>query len=367
MPPILQLKTTKYLLVSIAILVVLFFTVSSSIKHTDSSESHDLEYKGAVLAHIHRIGSGYGSTSSKEIHKHLSAVGYNVVQLNTFAYMRNRKDTMIYIGGDPSMAGPYIESEIQNLHEMGFKVMLKPHIWIGGHDLDPDNWRSKIDFEDSQKREKWFKSYSKFILGEAELAESTGVEILVIGTELVGVSKYTQDWKNLIEKIRKVYSGKLTYAAEGMNAQKIEFWNDLDYIGIDAYFPLTDKADPGLKELVRGWEKYEPEMRKLSDKYNEQIIFTEIGFKSVEGTAIKPWEWGQEGKTSQVEQALAFEATSIAFKNKPYLAGIFVWKYFTDMNSHEKGNNEKGFTPYGKEAEKVISAWFNMDNVQPVK
>ncbi len=37
------------------------------------------------------------------------------------------------------------------------------------------------------------------------------------------------------------------------------------------------------------------------------------------------------------------------------------------MNSHEKGNNEKGFTPYGKEAEKVISAWFNMDNVPPVK
>jgi len=361
------MKTTKYLLIFIAILVVLIFTIASNFTHPDSNQAHDLKYKGAVLAHIHRIGSGYGSTSSKEIHKHLSAVGYNVVQLNTFAYMRNRKDTMIYIGGDPSMAGPYLESEIQNLHEMGFKVMLKPHIWIGGHDLDPDNWRSKIDFDDSQKRKKWFESYTKFILGEAELAETTGTEMLVIGTELVGVSKYTQDWKNLIEKIRKVYSGKLTYAAEGMNAQKIEFWSDLDYIGVDAYFPLTDKADPSLKELVEGWGKYEPQIKDLSAKYSKQIIFTEIGFKSVEGTAIKPWEWKQDGNTSEKEQALAFEATSIAFRDKPYLAGIFVWKYFTDMNSREKGNNEKGFTPYGKEAEKVISAWFNMDNVQPIK
>ncbi len=152
---------------------------------------------------------------------------------------------------------------------------------------------------------------------------------------------------------------KLTYAAEGVNAQKIEFWNDLDYIGIDAYFPLTDKANPSLEELTAGWEKYEPQIKALSDKFKKQIIFTEIGFKSVEGTAIKPWEWKQDSKTSQEEQALAFEATSIAFKDKPYLAGIFVWKYFTDMNSYEKGNNEKGFTPYGKEAEKIISGWFD--------
>jgi hypothetical protein len=349
------------------LILILFVFITSALtnrtqEESELSESSSLEYKGAVLAHIHRIGSGYGSDSSKEIHKHLSAIGYNVVQLNTFAYMRNRKDTSIYIGGDPSMAVPYLESEIQNLHEMGFKVMLKPHIWIGGHDLDPDNWRSKIDFDDLGKREKWFESYTKFMLGEAELAESTGAEMLVVGTELVGVSKYTENWKKLIEKIREVYSGKLTYAAEGRNAMKIDFWGALDYIGIDAYFPLTDKSGPTLEELVKGWKEYEPEMKKLSDKYNKQIIFTEVGFKSVEGTTIKPWEWNQDGKTSQEEQALAFQATSLVFQNAPYLAGVFVWKYFTDMNSYERRNNEKGFTPYRKEAEKIISGWFGTND-----
>jgi hypothetical protein len=199
-------------------------------------------------------------------------------------------------------------------------------------------------------------------LAEAELAERTGTEILVVRTELVAVSKYTEEWKNLIEKIREVYNGKLSYAAEGMNAQKIEFWDTLDYIGIDAYFPLTNKSAPALNELIEGWKKYEPEIKSLSEKYSKQVIFTEIGFKSVEGSAINPWEWEQAGKSSQEEQALAFEATSIAFKNKPYLAGIFVWKYFTDMNSYERGNNEKGFTPYGKEAEKVISGWFGAND-----
>jgi uncharacterized membrane protein len=132
MSSLLKPKTAKYFFLSIAVLVILIFIVASNSKGSDSNEVYDLKYKGAVLTHIHSIGNGYGSDSSKEMHKHLSAIGYNVVQLNTFAYMRNRKDTSIYIGGDPSMAAPYLESEIQNLHEMGFQVILKPHTWIGG-------------------------------------------------------------------------------------------------------------------------------------------------------------------------------------------------------------------------------------------
>ncbi|MGB2691137.1 MAG: hypothetical protein WBB48_13285 [Thermodesulfobacteriota bacterium] len=367
MSTFLSLKNAKYLVLMISIVAILIFTISSTNKDSNKNELHDLKYKGAVLAHIHKIGNGYGSTPSKEMHKHLNEIGYNFVQLNSFAYMFNRKQTKVYVGGDPSMAPRFIESEIRNLHEIGFKVMLKPHIWIGGGSFDPDNWRSKIDFDDPKEREEWFSSYEKFILGEAALAQRTGTEMLVVGTELVGVSKYTDEWKKIIEKVRGIYSGKLTYAAEGMNAQKIEFWDSLDYIGIDAYFPLTEKAGPSLKELGEGWKKYEPEIKTLSDKYNKQIIFTEIGFKSVVGTAIKPWEWKLDGETSEREQALAFEATSIAFKDKPYLAGIFVWKYFTDMNSYEKENNEKGFTPYGKEAENAISGWFEITNRQTTK
>ena len=197
-----NLTFTRYLVLCVVILAVLIFTISSTIKVPDTTDPLDLQYKGAVLAHIHKIGNGYGSTSSKEMHEHLNEIGYNFVQLNTFAYMRNRKDVKIYIGGDPSMAPQFVENEIRNLHDMGFKVMLKPHIWIGGHDLDPDNWRSKIDFDDPKKRKKWFANYTEFILAEAEIAEKTGTEMLVVGTELVGVSKYTDDWNKLIEKIR---------------------------------------------------------------------------------------------------------------------------------------------------------------------
>ncbi len=350
-----QLKFILFILVLLAVIPLI--TASNSVPSGEAG-SNSFKYKGAVLAHIHRIGNGYGSRPSKAMHSHLSSVGYDTVQLNTFAYMRNRKETEVISDRDPTMAEKYMVAEIENLQELGFKVMLKPHIWIGGHNLDSDNWRNKIDFEDPLERKEWFSSYGKFILSEAELAEETGVEIFVVGTELVGMCKYTKEWKALISDVRDVYSGKLTYAAEGMNAKKIEFWNVLDYIGIDAYFPLSKKSNPTLKELVSGWYKYEPAVRELSRKYNKKVIFTEIGYKSVEGTTIKPWEWSKDGKVSQEEQALAYEATSVVFNDKPYLAGVFVWKYFTDMNSYERGNIPRGFTPYGKKAETIISGWF---------
>lgn len=326
--------------------------------HSYSRTDKYLEYRGAILAHIHKVGSGYGSRKSQEMHKHLITIGYDTVQINTFAYMRNRKHTEVYFNNDLTLSNKYVKEEIRNLHRAGFKVMLKPHVWIGGHELDPDNWRSKIDFSHKEKLNSWFSNYEKFITDQAELAEELKVEIFVIGTELEGLSKYTDNWNNLIKKIRSVYSGRLTYAAEWKNANNVKFWDGLDYIGIDAYYPLTNKNNPSIEELKNSWAKYDSELSSLYKVYGKKIIFTEIGYKSVEGTAIRPWEWRQNTKYSEEEQAAAFEALSKFFATKPYLAGVFIWKYFTDYNSYEKGNIKKGFTPYGKKAENVITDWF---------
>ena len=40
------------------------------------------------------------------------------------------------------------------------------------------------------------------------------------------------------------YTGPLTYAANHGNETSVGWWNDLDYIGIDAYYPLTNKNNP---------------------------------------------------------------------------------------------------------------------------
>ncbi|MGB5370818.1 MAG: glycoside hydrolase TIM-barrel-like domain-containing protein, partial [Flavobacteriaceae bacterium] len=131
---------------------------------------------------------------------------------------------------------------IELLHGNGVKVMLKPQIWI---------WRGSFTGHLSMKSEEEWKaleaSYNQFILNYAKLAQETNTDIFCIGTELEQFVKNRPDyWKALIKKVRKVYKGKLTYAANWDEFQRTSFWDDLDYIGIDAYFPLSDEKLPSV-------------------------------------------------------------------------------------------------------------------------
>ena len=187
------------------------------------------------------------------------------------------------------------------------------------------------------------------------MAQSTKSEVFVVGTELAKLSKYTSSWLELIEKIRTVYKGKLTYAAEWSNAQNIEFWHALDYIAIDAYYPLSNKINPTVNELILGWAPHQSSVEQLYVKWKKKIIFTELGYKSQLGTSIKPWEWRKAGIVSQLEQKNALEAALRTFGKKPYFAGFYIWKYFTDNDSYERKNISQGFTPYKKLAEEMLS------------
>jgi hypothetical protein len=60
-------------------------------------------------------------------------------------------------------------------------------------------------------------------------------------------SQRPEYWSQLIKKIKKIYSGN--YAANWDDFDKVPFWNELDYIGIDAYFPLSDATTPSVLEL----------------------------------------------------------------------------------------------------------------------
>ena len=75
---------------------------------------------------------------------------------------------------------------------LGFKVMLKPHVDLlrNEHPVG-DYWRGDIGgcpagstpFTSSQW-EAWFKSYSKFFLSYARLAEAEGVDMMSVNCEL---------------------------------------------------------------------------------------------------------------------------------------------------------------------------------------
>ena len=66
-------------------------------------------------------------------------------------------------------------------------------------------------------------------------------------------------FKQLIKDVRAVYAGKLTYAENWDCYADVPFWSDLDYIGMDAYFPIAEGSNPSEQELEEGWSNLEQE------------------------------------------------------------------------------------------------------------
>jgi len=249
----------------------------------------------------------------------------------------------------------------------GIKTILKPHIWIRRAN---GKWRSDIEMNSEEEWDQWFEGYEAFMLHYAQLAAQFEFEGLCIGTELyIASTQHEQRWRDLISKIRKVYSGQLTYAANFYKEyEEIEFWDALDYIGIQGYFPLTKTENPSLQELKEGWKPHFQKIKQVQARWNKPIVFTEIGYKSSKDAAIRPWEWEKRGEVDQAEistqtQAIAYQAMFETFWKEDWIAGFFIWKWTPEIYKdpalikRRRKASPLSFTPKPP-AREVIRTWY---------
>jgi hypothetical protein len=162
-------------------------------------------------------------------------------------------------------------------------------------------------------------------------------------------------WKKLIKETRGIYNGPMTYAANFDNYQEVAFWDDLDFIGINAYFALRNPnesiSDPQRmkKVLEEGWLKVFNEINGFRAKHqleNKPMIFTELGYINRKKTTIEPWTgfgfsvvganrgehlivWDKE-EADWEERKFAIDALYKVVKKKQInLEGILYWKLTT--------------------------------------
>ena len=247
-----------------------------------------------------------------------------------------------------------IES-IKKAHESGIKVMLKPQIYV------PGDWTGTLDFEKEEDWKSWEKENRKYTLEMAKLAEAEKVDLFCFGTEFKNaINKRPEYWIGLIREVRTTYKGAVTYASNWDNYNHIPFWSELDYVGINAYFPLCTTKTPTSEELTKAWQPILRDMEDFQCEVEKPIIFTEFGYLSVDACASKTWEL--EAKVHSIEineeaQANALDALFTTFWDKNWWAGGFLWKWFPDMQGHE-GYPDKDYTPQGKKAETVVKYWY---------
>lgn len=280
-------------------------------------------------------------------------VNANYAAIMPFGFTRGLDNPKINYNWDGQWFGERKEGVAQYIEELRkqeIKIMLKPQIWVSHGEftgyIEMKNEADWITFEDS---------YSKFILEFAKHAEDLNVEIFCIGTELEKfIENRPEYWANLIQNIKEIYKGKLTYAANWDEFKRTPFWNQLEYIGLDAYFPVSDKETPSVEDCVKGWAKHKALIKKYHDSIGKPILFTEYGYRSVNFTGKEPWKVDRsENDVNLQAQVNATKALYDTFWREEWFAGGFVWKWFLQHNE-VGGENNNRFTPQNKPVEKEI-------------
>lgn len=242
----------------------------------------------------------------------------------------------------------------------GIRTLLKPHLWLrnGG------TWPGDINMSSAADWQAWFANYTSFILHYAELAEAHNMEALCIGTELEHASVgHEAEWRVLIKQIRKVYRGQLTYAANWSGEfERVRFWDALDFIGIQAYFPLSSAPAPAKATLLAAWQGPLKRIEAVQKQYRKPVLFTEIGYKTTPDAAIQPWAWPDRNALpappDEATQRACYEAMFETFWEQPWFGGLFVWKWYPGLKPDGSARRHLDFTPQHKPAEQVMAQWF---------
>lgn len=243
---------------------------------------------------------------------------------------------------------------VTQLHKGGLEVMMKPQIWIRRGEF--------TGYLKMETEEEWIaleKSYRDFILDYATLAQEEKTAIFCIGTELEQFVINRPDyWKQLIIDIKEVYRGKLTYAANWDEYKRTPFWDQLDYIGIDAYFPVCEDQTPTIECAKQGWQRWKEEVSAFAKAQDRKVIFTEFGYRSVNFTGKEPWKADRSMTEVNLEgQANATQALFEEVWDEEWMAGGFIWKWFIQHDNVGGADNNQ-FTPQNKPAEIVIKEYF---------
>lgn len=247
-------------------------------------------------------------------------------------------------GGTPNDAG--VLRYIEEIKSRGLKVMFYPMFFM---DVENKPWRGRVTGSVSDVTNFFTKTngYNAFITHYANLLHDK-VDVFVIGSELIGLTKVKDGSNNfpavtalvnLAATVNGIVSSstKITYAADWSEYHHTEdgwynldpLWAspNIDFVGIDAYFPLGDEPQSGYdtKKVIDNWtsgEGYEwyytdeerTNQAPLEAKYawkniewwwknqhvnpggattawvpeSKKIWFTEYGFPSVDGSINQP-------------------------------------------------------------------------------
>lgn len=317
-------------------------------------QAADTYLKGFNFAHEgYSIYNGYlGSLAVKSLEKQAD-MGANAIAIVPYTGMRDPKKAVPLRISRNSGSGN-IQGIVHSAYEakqLGMSSMLKPQIWLRG------SWPGDIKMDTQEEWDAFFDHYHRWIKHFALIAEIHDIEMFCIGVEFSHATlAQEENWREIFRSVRRLYQGKITYAANwGYEFEQVQFWDELDFIGLNCYYPLSKSDNPRDKDLRENFSRIKDKIRKVHIEHKKPIVFTEIGFRS----SAMPWKnpHAEEDQPFSAEhQARCYEVIFDGIQDESWCSGILWWKFPSYLDYRGLENN--AFTPNNKEAEKVVRKWF---------
>jgi hypothetical protein len=303
-------------------------------------------------------GRGYGTAYSAELLDELVRLGVNAISITPFGRIWSLHSTEILM----DFEAPYADNRaavremIEQAKARGLQVLVIPHLWV-----ESGGWRGEIDPGSDERWAAYQASYRAFVLAWARDAERAGADALSIGVECKSWSgRFGEYWSALIAELRATFHGKLTYSANWDEAEDVGFWDQLDWIGVNAFYPLASRDDASDDEYRKGAGEALERLHELSRIVDKPVVLIEIGYTTRKNAAVQPWLWPddmQDVIVDEREQARALSALAGAAASREFIHGFYVWRYYANLDDVSQ-EAVWGFSPHGKLAEPMLERIF---------
>lgn len=289
----------------------------------------------------------FGSASAAKSLALAKEAGATAIAIVPFLWQPSPVSANIVRGSD--MDDHQLRAAIRAARKLGLTSIIKPHVWVDG------SWAGAVAAISEKDWHAWFARYTAEIGRIARIAAEEQADVLCIGTELAKTT-VRPEWESVIRTARAAFTGEITYAAHNVEeAEAVPFWNRLDTISITLYPSLGADDDAAYRIAVM--RSTAERLDVLANRTGKRIIVGEIGIRSAQGAAAKPWESAEErdAATKPSLQA-AVIADWLKVLDRPSVRGVLVWRWFTDPDAG--GVADTDFTVQGKPAEAVLRcAW----------
>jgi hypothetical protein len=217
----------------------------------------------------------------------------------------------------------------------------------------------------------WFERYREFLLHHADLAESHGVGMLILGGEWIAPalpegqladgssSRVPEDaeqrWRALISEVRARYNGKLLWAMtfiEGTESPPI-FLDEFDQIYLMWSMPLVDGEQDGEAGMTaRAVELLETTAYPLSEETGKRMVLA-LAYPSSTNGARGIIEGEEHLERDLQEQVDAYNAMLSATNQVEWVEGIVSRGFYPPVVMQDTG-----ISVNGKPARGVLWYWF---------